>query len=182
MCSLLMLAFSCKHKKVQVMAVNKQKSTTPAAPKTKPVPAPAGGAEGELQQKLGLSAKQIRDSKLYAFISDWYGTPYKYGGCLKTGVDCSCFTSMLCETVYKVRMPRSAGEMYSACEKISLEQAREGDLFFFKIASNSISHVGVFLKNKLFVHSSTSRGVIINSVEEAYYKKYFFCAGRIRNS
>jgi cell wall-associated NlpC family hydrolase len=183
---MLLFAVSCKHKEKQITAANKGKKTHKPAAKASVAKhtheaAPGAANENPLYQKFGMSAKQIRDSKLYSFINDWYGVPYKYGGCLKTGVDCSCFTSILCEKVYNMKIPRSAGDMYNECEKIGLEDAREGDLCFFKINSNSISHVGVYLKSRLFVHSSTSRGVIINSVDEAYYKKYFFCAGRIKN-
>src|ERR1043165_1535281 len=46
-------------------------------------------------EKLGISEKEVRNKKLYSFVSDWYGTPYKYGGCDKSGVDCSCFTGIL---------------------------------------------------------------------------------------
>lgn len=135
-----------------------------------------------LEQKLGLSGKQINDNKLYAFISDWYGAPYKYGGCQKVGVDCSCFTSILYENVYGRELSRTAGEMFESCEKIAREQARQGDLFFFKINGNRVSHVGVYVGSNYFVHSSSSNGVVLSSIEEAYYKKYFFCAGRIKKT
>ncbi len=57
---------------------------------------------------------------------------------------------------------------------ISLKDAKEGDLLFFKIGGPQISHIGVLLRGNLFIHSSTNKGVIVNSIEEAYYKKYFF--------
>lgn len=170
---------SCKHK--QKEPAKKQKVASMKHTKNKNlVKSTSSNKASDIQKKLGISTKEIKESKLYSFIDDWYAVPYKYGGCLKSGVDCSCFTSILTETVYHKTMSRSTGEMYNECEKISLEEAKEGDLVFFKINGNSISHVGVYLRNKYFVHSSSSKGVIINNLDEAYYKKYFFCAGRAK--
>lgn len=164
------------------MAVKQQPQPQPVAAKAPEPAAPAqGGGYAVLHQKLGLSDKEIRSSKLFSFIADWYGVPYKYGGCQKSGVDCSCFTSLLCEKVYGRRVARAAGDMYKECDKVTLGDAKEGDLLFFKINGSSISHVGIFLKDKWFVHSSTSKGVIISSMEEAYYKKYFHAGGRYRS-
>ena len=83
--------------------------------------------------------------------------------------------------VWFTELGRSSSEIFSQCKQLSIEDAREGDLVFFKINSKNISHVGIFLKKKLFVHASTSRGVIINNLDEAYYKKFFFCAGRLQD-
>jgi lipoprotein Spr len=57
----------------------------------------------------------------------------------------------------------------------------EGDLVFFKIEGNQVSHIGVYLQNNKFVHATTKKGVIINDLDELYYKKYYFKSGRINN-
>jgi len=184
----LLLAFAgCKHKKSGVSKQKKNKQTLAKAPPTS-AKSPATSVKdnsatfnGVFGQKMGLSQKEVNNSKLFVFISDWYGVPYKYGGCAKTGVDCSCFTNLLYEKVYNKKTGRSADEMYKTCEKVLLTEVREGDLIFFKIGGSFISHVGVYLRNSLFVHSSTSKGVIINSIDEAYYKKYFHSGGRLKN-
>lgn len=128
---------------------------------------------------LGVSEKEVRDKKLYEFISDWYGVPYKYGGCTKAGTDCSCLTINLYSTVYHKQLPRSADDMAKACSKVKSSKAEEGDMVFFKINSKMVSHVGVVLKNNKFVHASTSKGVLISDLNDAYYKKFFYCFGRI---
>lgn len=135
-----------------------------------------------LKEKLGLTNKEIKSSKLYTFINDWYGVPYKYGGCQKTGVDCSCFADNLYKDVYHRKLGRTAGEIYKECDKIKTDHIKEGDLVFFKINSSNISHVGVYLKNNKFVHASTSKGVMISDLTETYYKKYFYSAGRLKES
>lgn len=128
---------------------------------------------------MGVSEKEIRDKKLYEFIEEWYGVPYKYGGCSKNGTDCSCLTINLYSAVYKKQLPRNADDMAKACDKVSEKKASEGDMVFFKINSKQVSHVGVVLKNNKFVHASTSKGVLISDLNEAYYKKYFYCYGHL---
>lgn len=180
---LLLFALGCKHQHKEVAAVEKRKVKKPApvvkreGDKSKPA-----ASNSIIGQKLGLTEKQIKGSRLYSFVNEWYGIPYKYGGCQKSGVDCSCFTNILYERVYGMELSRTAGDMFKECDKIAGEEAKEGDLCFFKMNDNKISHVGVYLKKDLFVHSSTSKGVMISSINEAYYKKSFFCAGRVKKS
>lgn len=168
---LILIAYSCRQKKY----VAKNNNNT----KTEHVKT---GESNALKEKLGLTSKEIKENKLYRFVDEWYGTPYKYGGCLKSGVDCSCFTIKLYENVYGKTLARSASDIYKECDKVGLDKIKQGDLLFFKINGNSISHVGVYLKSNKFVHASTSKGVIINDLNEAYYKKYFYTAGRLKRS
>ncbi len=155
------------------------RSTKEATIKEKP-----DGKIVELKAKyagiLGTSTEQISNVKLYQFIDEWYGTPYKYGGKTKDGVDCSDFTAILCETVYNKKVEVPASKIYSMTQAIDLKDIQEGDLVFFKIESSKISHVGIYLQNNKFIHSSTKKGVIINDLNEAYYKKYFHKAGRLK--
>ena len=181
----LMLCFlvSCKSRKRESKAVLKTVAKVPAQ-KTKKIPpaAPAAKHGNILEEKLGLSSNEVRRNRLYSFVADWYGTPYRYGGCKKNGVDCSCFAGVLSEEVYGVTLPRTCEDIFRSCDHFSIKDAREGDLLFFKIAGRQVNHVGVYLRDNWFVHASTSRGVIINSLDEAYYDKYFFCAGRLKGA
>jgi murein DD-endopeptidase / murein LD-carboxypeptidase len=170
----------CKQKEKQIGSAKSGSKTSvsknkPASSKTKT------GSGSELQQKLGVSNKEIKENELYSFINNWYGTPYKYGGCQKTGVDCSCFVNLVYDKVYHKKIARTASDMFKECDEINIEDAAQGDLLFFKIQGKLISHVGIFVRKKLFVHASTSQGVIINSLDEAYYKKYFYCAGKLKD-
>ena len=61
---------------------------------------------------------------------------------------------------------------------LNKEDLKEGDLVFFKIKSKSISHVGVYLGDNRFAHSSTG-GVKISNINEPYYSRYFYKGGRI---
>ena len=65
---------------------------------------------------------------------------------------------------------------------VNKEDLKEGDLVFFKIKSKAISHVGVYLGNNKFAHASSSRGVMISNLNEAYWKRYYYKGGRLLES
>ncbi|MGL4596112.1 MAG: C40 family peptidase [Bacteroidia bacterium] len=127
---------------------------------------------------LGVPESEIKNFALYGFIDDWYGTSYLYGGKTKSGIDCSGLVGTLYKQVYQKDFTGPSASMHTRCEKRTINQLQEGDLVFFKIGSNKISHVGVYLKNRRFVHASTKKGVIISSLDETYYKTYFFEGGK----
>ena len=135
-----------------------------------------------LQFKFGmlidLEVESITNFSLYNFIDEWWGTPYHYGGTNKAGIDCSAFTGQLFSSVYNNVLPRTAREQYNLCIKIGKENLQEGDLVFFK-TKRRVSHVGMYLGNDCFVHSSTSSGVTISKLSEDYYSRKFIGGGRI---
>jgi murein DD-endopeptidase / murein LD-carboxypeptidase len=55
----------------------------------------------------------------------------------------------------------------------------EGDLLFFNTLGNGVSHVAIYLGNNRFIHSTVSKGVMVNSLFDSYYVKRFVGAGRI---
>ena len=129
---------------------------------------------------MGVQENEITNIALYKFIDNWYGAPYKSAGKSKAGVDCSGFVSILCAQVFNKTVGGPSTAIFKSCNAIAEKNLQEGDLVFFKINSDKISHVGVYLKNRRFVHASTHKGVMINSLDETYYSKYFFKAGRIK--
>ncbi|MEI7597506.1 MAG: C40 family peptidase [Bacteroidota bacterium] len=131
--------------------------------------------------KLGIQLNGSENKLLITTIADWMGTPYLFGGCTKEGTDCSCLVKTIYSIVYNKNLARSANDMFlNDINIIKKEQIREGDLVFFKIDSSKPSHVGIYIKNNKFVHATTSKGVIINSLDEAYYTKCFIDAGRVK--
>jgi lipoprotein Spr len=124
----------------------------------------------------------INNSALYSFIDDWYGTHYRMGGTTKKGIDCSAFSGTLLSTIYSIDVPRTAKDQYKVCEKINKEDLLPGDLVFFNIRGRGVSHVGVYLANNCFVHSSSTDGVKISSLDEAFYSKKFIGGGRVNPS
>ena len=144
----------------------------------------------ELSNKLGIELKNTdkEDDKnipLYAEASLWLGTPYRYGGLSKKGVDCSGLTYLLYQKVYKKKIPRSTADLSKMnMQKVSKSNLRAGDLVFFTTNSShkKINHVGIYLKDNRFIHASTSRGVVVDRLDQGYYsrKDVWKMGGRIK--
>jgi lipoprotein Spr len=122
--------------------------------------------------------------RLYTLASQWIGTPYRFGGISKRGVDCSGFAIILYREVYGSRLAASSADILKYnCKKIKRPALREGDLVFFRTDRGNRktpNHVGIYLKNDKFVHASTSRGVIVSSLSEPYYLRSWITGGRVR--
>lgn len=126
-----------------------------------------------------LAQDSAEVAKLHSFITEWWRTPYRYGGVSTKGIDCSAFTKRLYRDVYNNSLPRTASEQYRATKRISKSQLQAGDLVFFRTATKSGWHVGVYITAGFFVHSGNARGVFINNLEEPRYKSTYYGAGRV---
>lgn len=124
-----------------------------------------------------------RNMLFYAELAGWLGTPYKYARMSKSGTDCSGFVYQVYKKMYKMDLPRSTSDLSKyKMKKIKKNKLETGDLLFFATGKKKkeITHVGIFLKNNQFIHASTSKGVIVNSLDENYYKKAYVNAKRPR--
>jgi cell wall-associated NlpC family hydrolase len=142
-------------------------------------PTKSNSAYKKYTAKLGFEVDKSCNLKLLDEVMDWWGTPYKYGGESKSGADCSGFVQMVFLKVYDKKLPRTTKQQYEFCRKVNKNHLKEGDLVFFETGGKGISHVGIFLKDGRFAHASSSKGVIVNGLEEAYYDKAYRGGGRV---
>ncbi|AMR30648.1 glycoside hydrolase [Mucilaginibacter sp. PAMC 26640] len=163
-------------------------SVLAAQAQTKSVPTPAVEADDQeslakdyLSQIMGVALSATSNMKLFNFVHDWIGTPYRFGGSSRNGIDCSAFTKQLYSDVFHLNILRNSRDIFSMVNPVGKDDLKEGDLVFFKIHSRSISHIGIYLGNNRFAHAS-SRGVAISSLDDAYYSRYFYKGGRMLES
>lgn len=129
---------------------------------------------------MGLLPRAMSNYILYNFIDEWYGVRYRYGGTDKNGIDCSAFVQKLYEDVFNTELVRTARQQFHSCKMIwDIDNLKEGDLVFFKTRGKRISHVGIYLANDFFVHASSSSGVMISNLKDAYWSTRYAGAGKI---
>src|ERR1700712_2989592 len=116
-----------------------------------------------LSQIMGVALSTTSNVKLFQFVYDWIGTPYRFGGSSKKGVDCSAFTKELYTNVFNLTIKRNSRDIFSMVSPVGKDDLKEGDLVFFKIHSRSISHVGIYLGDGRFAHASM-KGVAISNL------------------
>ncbi|MDF2430965.1 MAG: murein DD-endopeptidase / murein LD-carboxypeptidase [Mucilaginibacter sp.] len=164
-----------------VLAVQAQTKTSPNASDEKAPDEQESLAKDYLSQIMGVALSATSNMKLFHFVYDWIGTPYRFGGSSRNGIDCSAFTKELYSQVFNMNIERNSRDIFSMVTPVRRDDLKEGDLVFFKIHSRRISHVGIYLGNNRFAHAS-SRGVAINSLDDAYYSRYFYRGGRMLES
>lgn len=133
--------------------------------------------------KLGMDVEADDNHTLMVEAASWIGTPYRYGGNTRKGADCSGMVSAVYRQVFQTVLHRSSADMYKHdCRHISRGALRQGDLVFFAPPRSRIpNHVGIYLKNGRFIHTSSSKGVIVSHLDEAYYKKHWLGGGRVKD-
>ncbi len=130
-------------------------------------------------QVMGVAVSATSNTKMYQFIYDWLGTPYRLGGDTKKGIDCSGFAYQLYNKTFNTIIGTNSRNIFSMVNPINETDLKEGDLVFFKIHSKSISHVGVYIGENKFAHASSSKGVMISNLQDAYWQRYFYKGGRV---
>ncbi len=132
-------------------------------------------------EKMQVKPGDIKDLELYALIDEWMGVPYHWGGTSKQGCDCVGLCKVFYKELYDKTLSGSAGDVYALCNEVKNKaDLKEGDFVFFKINQSQISHIGIYLQNGYFVHAPLT-GVMIDNLNEPYYKTYYFTGGRLKS-
>lgn len=164
-----------------------QKSTTKSPTVTVKNQSPSVTVAGSPKSSKIVTVTSSSSSKINDVVSSamhYLGTKYKYGGTTKKGMDCSglVYTSLL---ENNIDFRRSSYEMSQEGEEIKLKKVQIGDLLFFTTGkSRRVNHVGMVVAlegdDVKFIHSTTSRGVIISSIKEGYWSNAYNSARRIK--
>lgn len=107
------------------------------------------------------------------------GKAYVYGGNGPNGFDCSGFTTYVFKQ-YNISLPRTADGQMRVGTSVSKDQLIAGDLVFFGYYnSRDVRHVGIYMGDGTFIHSSSNKGVIITSLSSNYYVTNYKGATRV---
>ena len=131
----------------------------------------------------GYDYTTIREKMLMEIIK-YLGTPYKYGGNTKSGIDCSAFTQIIFRDVFNLSLERSARLQYTQGSVVEKgEELKVGDLVFFNTRKRvKPGHVGIYIGDNLFAHASTKKGVTITALDYDYYARTYMGARRFESN
>ncbi|MHB8172413.1 MAG: C40 family peptidase [Thermincolia bacterium] len=123
------------------------------------------------------SPKEI--DKIVSAGKELIGAPYRRGGTTPAGFDCSGFTLYVFKSV-GINLPRTSEAQASVGTKLSREQLVPGALVYFNTDGSGISHVGIYLGDNMFIDSSNSKGVAINSLKDNYWGSRYLGATLVK--
>lgn len=125
------------------------------------------------------SNRQVQ-AKLNDYAKTFLGTPYRYGGISKSGIDCSGLIVRVYKDICGISLPHSTKSLFNQGSTLSIRSLEIGDLVFFRDERGlSPSHVGMYIGKGRFIHSEGGRGVIITKMNNRYYKQRFAGARRL---
>lgn len=193
--STMLVLAGCSTNSRSVNAVSPNQQATEAAknrvvqvhPKTKPhrlalhkarkvptpatVPAPVTAAPAAIPEKVTWCARK-QQGKMYC----WGGNNPA------TGFDCSGLTQYAFKQGAGINLPRTAAAQYQVATKVNPQDARRGDLVFFKTRGKRVSHVGIYLGDNKFIHAPRTGKSITTSKLQGYWKQRLVGFGRIQGT
>ncbi|MGM5631791.1 C40 family peptidase [Apibacter raozihei] len=144
-------------------------------------------SDNSLIENINIYAEKSFTKEAYNLITEaktYLGTPYRYGGTTRNGIDCSSFVQHVFDA-FDISLPRTSAMQSQQGTWISKEELKKGDLIFFAHTPKSrVSHVGIVESVSpsgeiFFIHASSSQGVTISSLDMAYWKKRFRAGKRV---
>lgn len=142
--------------------------TTGCATTTAPVPEPAFSTPDRTGPAQMLRAE----------IQSWLGTPHRMGGLSRRGIDCSGLVVVLYDDLFDMHLPRTTTSLMRKGRRVKVRNLSAGDLVFFKPASK-FNHVGIYLGQGEFVHTSTSCGVMVSRMDDDFWRRCYLTSRRL---
>ncbi|MBB6450537.1 cell wall-associated NlpC family hydrolase [Geomicrobium halophilum] len=121
------------------------------------------------------SSSGSSDSGIISTAKDYVGVPYSFGGTSPSGFDCSGFLNYVFDQHGK-DIPRTVSAIYSASTEVA--DPSPGDIVFFDTRGGA-SHAGIYIGGNEFIHTSSSNGVTIDSLDNSYWEPRYMGAGTL---
>ena len=119
------------------------------------------------------------EQQIRQYTQPWIGVPYKLGGKTKEGIDCSALTQNIYTNVFHVELPRRVVEQRVEGLPVARDSLICGDLIVFRASLFGRPHIGVYLAHDEFIHASSSKGVMISSLTQGYWRRKYKTARRL---
>jgi cell wall-associated NlpC family hydrolase len=131
----------------------------------------------------GASTQPPRDAatvetRLRAAADRWASVPHKLGGTSKQGVDCSGLVQSVYRAEFQMSLPRTTDRQVRVGRAVSRSALQPGDLVFFRHGRKDY-HVGIYLSDGEFLHTSSSEGVVVSPLDRAYWTERWWQARRL---
>jgi cell wall-associated NlpC family hydrolase len=138
------------------------------------------GCASSYQSRPDYSEEQIIDTEqlLREEIKLWADTPYRMGKTGASGTDCSGFVMIIYEKLFAISLPRDTEKQVGAGVSVDRNELKPGDLVFFR-PPKIRRHVGIYLNNGEFAHTSSKKGVIISRIDDPYWNKSYWTSRRV---
>lgn len=182
---LLLLLAACGAKKRTAHPEPRKISVEAGQPDSTVVASPVDGtSEAGYPYDAGYDTSPARIEEIITTALGYSGVRYKYGGTTEKGMDCSGLL-YVAFGAHDIPLPRVSHEMAETGRRIRINEVGPGDLLFFTTTrrGRKINHVGLVVDVKgddiKFIHSTTSRGVIVSSLREGYWNYSFVKATRV---
>lgn len=121
-------------------------------------------------------------NKLIEVANKQLGKPYAWGANGPNSFDCSGLTYYVYKNALGVNLPRTSREQSKVGTKVDKKNLKAGDLVFFNTGGSGISHVGMYVGNNNFIHSTQPGDTVkIHSINSSYYSRTFVTARRVVN-
>lgn len=136
---------------------------------------------GEDYSDAPASLKVAANDVLFQAIS-LVGTPYRYGGnSPAAGFDCSGLITYVFLTSAGIKLPRSTAELIDIdAPKIAKDRLYPGDLVYFNTLGGRVSHIGIYVGERRFVHSPSSGGTVrMDNIDTPYWQQHYVEAKRV---
>ena len=136
-------------------------------------PRPGAAAEWPVPPEAAAGAALARTAETLL------GAPYRDGGALPDGFDCSGLVNYVFAR-HGVAVPRDVRRQSAAGEPVNRDGIAPGDLVFFATTGSGPTHVGIAIGGGRFIHAPKSGDVVrVDSLSAAYWASRFVAARRV---